>query len=218
MKITLTALALTAAVGLAACGGSSDNNGAATAATSRHRLVVEHQRRERPGRLEGRRPLHQRPGEERHDRCTDGCTSIWPPLTAPRASRPPASDVSGDLGVVKRPDGARQVTLDGTPLYRFAQDGGPGKVNGDGVTDSFGGQQFTLARREHGKSSSSSARARAAAAAATATTAHAEGRARQQRVAVVEEQPRHVAARLELRVEVALARSSACRAAARRGS
>ena len=51
--------------------------------------------------------------------------------------------VSGRLATVKRPDGSRQVTLDGRPLYRFAQDSAAGKATGDGVTDNFDGQQFT---------------------------------------------------------------------------
>jgi predicted lipoprotein with Yx(FWY)xxD motif len=75
--------------------------------------------------------------------CTAGCTSIWLPLQAPASGQPTGEDVSGKLGTVKRPDGARQVTLDGVPLYRFAEDGASGTATGDGVTDSFGGQQFT---------------------------------------------------------------------------
>jgi predicted lipoprotein with Yx(FWY)xxD motif len=87
--------------------------------------------------------------------CTNGCTSVWPPLTT--TGKPTAaSDVSGTVGVVKRSDGTRQVTLDGKPLYRFAEDGGPGKVNGDGAKDSFGGQQFSWHVVSTGKSSSSS--------------------------------------------------------------
>ncbi len=43
---------------------------------------------------------------------------------------------------MKRPDGAEQVTLDGAPLYAFAEDS-PGQVTGDGVQDSFGGKAFT---------------------------------------------------------------------------
>ncbi len=76
--------------------------------------------------------------------CTGGCASIWLPLEAPGPGAPTAGDgVSGELGVVKRPDGSRQVTLDGRPLYRFAEDGNDGKATGDDLTDSFDGRQFT---------------------------------------------------------------------------
>jgi len=73
--------------------------------------------------------------------CTDGCTSFWMPLTVAKGS-PTEHAVSGKLGVVKRPDGARQVTLDGKLLYSFTQDS-PGKVTGDGFQDAFGGRTFT---------------------------------------------------------------------------
>jgi predicted lipoprotein with Yx(FWY)xxD motif len=76
--------------------------------------------------------------------CTAGCASIWLPLKAPASGAPTAGDgVPGELGTIKRPDGTRQVTLDGRPLYRFAEDGDDGEATGDGLTDSFGGQQFT---------------------------------------------------------------------------
>ena len=82
---------------------------------------------------------------------------IWPPLAAPGSGQPTAGDgVSGKLGTIKRPDGASQVTLDGRPLYRFAQDGSSGKATGDGVTDSFGGRQFKWhAETDSGTSNSS---------------------------------------------------------------
>jgi predicted lipoprotein with Yx(FWY)xxD motif len=73
--------------------------------------------------------------------CTGSCTEVWLPLTARHPTA--TSDVEGDLGVLTRPDGSRQVTYDGKPVYRFAEDGGPGDVTGDGVTDSFDGQEFT---------------------------------------------------------------------------
>ena len=73
--------------------------------------------------------------------CTDGCTSFWMPLTVDKGS-PTERSVSGELGVVRRPDGARQVTLDGKLLYSFTQDS-PGKVAGDGFEDAFGGQTLT---------------------------------------------------------------------------
>jgi hypothetical protein len=36
---------------------------------------------------------------------------------------------------VKRPDGSKQVTYQGTPLYTFAQDTAPGQANGQGFKD-----------------------------------------------------------------------------------
>ena len=62
------------------------------------------------------------------------------PLTARKPTAAP--DVEGNVGVLTRPDGSRQVTYDGRPVYRFAEDDGPGDVTGDGVTDSFGGQEL----------------------------------------------------------------------------
>jgi predicted lipoprotein with Yx(FWY)xxD motif len=53
------------------------------------------------------------------------CTQVWHPLTAPAGSAPRGS--VGSLGAVKRPDGSKQVTYQGTPLYTFAQDTAPGR-------------------------------------------------------------------------------------------
>jgi predicted lipoprotein with Yx(FWY)xxD motif len=73
--------------------------------------------------------------------CTNACTSFWIPLTLDEGA-PTGDSVSGDLGVAERPDGTRQVTLDGRRLYTFAEDE-PGEVTGDGFSDAFDGQQFT---------------------------------------------------------------------------
>jgi predicted lipoprotein with Yx(FWY)xxD motif len=73
--------------------------------------------------------------------CTEACTTFWEPLTMESGS-PTGSAVSGELGVVERPDGARQVTLDGKLLYTFVEDG-PGEVTGDGFEDAFDGQTLT---------------------------------------------------------------------------
>ena len=76
--------------------------------------------------------------------CMDGCTSIWEPLTVSSGSEPTGpSDVSSKLGVVERPDGTKQVTFDGKPLYTFVEDKAPDMVTGNGVSDSFDGTNFT---------------------------------------------------------------------------
>ena len=73
--------------------------------------------------------------------CTITCLSFWKPLivsATPRSS----STLPGKLALVKRPEGRRQVTYNGSPLYSFTLDK-PGKVTGDGFKDAFGGRKFT---------------------------------------------------------------------------
>jgi predicted lipoprotein with Yx(FWY)xxD motif len=64
--------------------------------------------------------------------CTGACLSTWPPLILKGGARP--AGVSG-LGTIKRPDGRRQVTYKGKPLYRFASDARKGDANGEGFRD-----------------------------------------------------------------------------------
>lgn len=86
------------------------------------------------------RPLY-RSDQEKNGmvRCTGACVSFWRPLTVKGA--PTASSLKGNLGVVTRPDGGRQVTFDGELLYSFKLDG-QGQVKGDGFRDEFGGRKF----------------------------------------------------------------------------
>jgi len=66
--------------------------------------------------------------------CTSGCGANWPPMVASAASPLLAGPgVTGMLGIFTRPDGIRQVTYNGWPLYYFAGDKNPGDVNGDGI-------------------------------------------------------------------------------------
>jgi predicted lipoprotein with Yx(FWY)xxD motif len=72
--------------------------------------------------------------------CDGACLSFWQPLTVKGTPKKQHS-LAGKLGVVKRPDGGRQVTYDGKLLYSFKLDQ-PGKVSGDGFKDAFDGQAF----------------------------------------------------------------------------
>jgi predicted lipoprotein with Yx(FWY)xxD motif len=75
--------------------------------------------------------------------CTAECAVDWVPVTS--ESGEPTSDdpsVASKLGVVTNPEGARQVTYEGKPLYTFIQDP-PGEVTGNGFVDSFAGVTFT---------------------------------------------------------------------------
>lgn len=73
-------------------------------------------------------------------KCTGACLQFWDPLTI--QGQPTGAVNGGTLGVLARPDGKTQVTFNGNPVYRFAEDQS-GSLNGDGVDDAFGGQQFT---------------------------------------------------------------------------
>jgi predicted lipoprotein with Yx(FWY)xxD motif len=142
MKLILTSLTLVLAIALAACGGGSNDNAAtASSGTSSTTVGLDN------GLLVDSTGAALYSSEQEKTgtvMCTGACTSIWLPLKAPASAQPTAGDgVSGKLGTVKRPDGARQVTLDGRPLYRFAEDTDKGKATGDNVSDSFGGQKFT---------------------------------------------------------------------------
>ena len=74
--------------------------------------------------------------------CTGACVSFWHPIGASSAQ---AASASSDLGLklsaVMRPDGSKQLALDGRPLYSFTQEGA-GQLKGNGFVDSFNGTQF----------------------------------------------------------------------------
>jgi len=71
---------------------------------------------------------------ETHGRfvCTGSCLSTWPPLILKHGAKPVG--VRG-LGSIKRPDGRRQATYRGKPLYRFSGDMKKGDANGEGFKD-----------------------------------------------------------------------------------
>jgi predicted lipoprotein with Yx(FWY)xxD motif len=75
--------------------------------------------------------------------CVDACTDFWPPVAATQSDLPSdVEGVDGTFGLVDRPDGTEQLTLDGNPLYTFADDSGPGSFTGDGFEDDFQGTHF----------------------------------------------------------------------------
>ena len=69
--------------------------------------------------------------------CSDQCAEFWPPLLT--EGDPTAGEgVSADqLGTIERDDGSTQVTYNGRPLYNFANDAGPGEVNGQDVGNTW---------------------------------------------------------------------------------
>ena len=64
--------------------------------------------------------------------CTGGCASAWPPLAAP-VRAPAGFRLPGPLGMISRPGGGAQVTINGYPIYFYAGDKTPGQVAGNGI-------------------------------------------------------------------------------------
>jgi predicted lipoprotein with Yx(FWY)xxD motif len=141
-RLTFTAAALaSAALLLGACGG--DDNGSSSSDTAETVSVESIDGADVLVDSRGAALYTSEQEEDGRVRCVKSCASVWLPLDAPSGQPSAADDVRGELGVVERPDGTRQVTLDGAPVYRFADDGGPGEVTGDGLSDDFEGKPFT---------------------------------------------------------------------------
>jgi predicted lipoprotein with Yx(FWY)xxD motif len=66
--------------------------------------------------------------------CNGACAAAWPAaLVTGQATAAPG--LTGTLGTITRADGSHQLTLNGSPLYRYVGDQGPGDTTGNG----FGG-------------------------------------------------------------------------------
>jgi predicted lipoprotein with Yx(FWY)xxD motif len=64
--------------------------------------------------------------------CTGQCATNWPPVAAPSPLPTSLAGVTGQIGMITRPDGTSQLTIAGHPLYTFAGDTAPGQTNGQG--------------------------------------------------------------------------------------
>jgi predicted lipoprotein with Yx(FWY)xxD motif len=138
-RLLVIAAAIAAAVTLVACGGGSGGGSNSNASTVSAKQIAG------AGSVlvDSKGRALYASDQETHGKvlCTGACNSFWEPLTV-SGGLPKNSSVADELGVIKRPDGARQLTYDGKLLYSFTQDR-PGKVTGDGFKDAFGSQQFT---------------------------------------------------------------------------
>ncbi|HWN33134.1 MAG TPA: hypothetical protein VNP03_10325 [Pseudonocardia sp.] len=65
--------------------------------------------------------------------CVGQCATTWPPVLASDGAPQLAGVEPGAVGIAVRPDGTRQVTLAGWPLYRYAGDTAPGELKGEGI-------------------------------------------------------------------------------------
>src|SRR4051812_40304128 len=140
-KLLMLGAALAASIVVAACGGGSSDDSAAPASGGGKTVAVRS--------MDGiGKVLVDSSGKTLYasDVEADGkvhwtSSSFWKPLTVDSGTPTGAAGV-GKLGVIKRPDGTRQVTANGRLLYTFTEDA-PGKAEGNGFSDDSNGEHFT---------------------------------------------------------------------------
>lgn len=64
--------------------------------------------------------------------CTGGCLTAWPPVTT-TSDTPAVEGVTGTVGTITTPDGKKQLTINGMPVYYYEKDKAPGDITGQGV-------------------------------------------------------------------------------------
>jgi predicted lipoprotein with Yx(FWY)xxD motif len=75
--------------------------------------------------------------------CTGDCVQYWPPVLAKGALQAGSGASATDLGTVAAPDGGRQVSYAGHPLYYFIGDRHAGDSDGQAL-DQFGARWYAL--------------------------------------------------------------------------
>lgn len=155
-KIALGALLAGATLFLAACGGSGDESPATSAGDSGTTVSVKSVDPVGDVLVDSAGMTLYTADVEARGKilCTGACESFWKPLE-PGTGPPSATGDAGELATVERPDGTKQVTANGQPLYTFAEDGS-GEAKGDGFSDDFAGRRFVWHAVAAGGTTSSS--------------------------------------------------------------
>jgi predicted lipoprotein with Yx(FWY)xxD motif len=149
LGVVATTLALAAGAALALAVSLASTVNSESSSKLGGRIVVNAQ---------GRTLYALSPETTHHLLCTSKeCLNFWPPYTVSsrKAKLRLGSGVHGRLGILRRGNGALQVTLRGMPLYRFSGDHAKGQTNGQGLK-SFGGTWHAVtaaAATKHGSSS-----------------------------------------------------------------
>jgi len=115
-----------------ATASSAPSSGAAGGSTVQVRIVGGQQVLTDAG---GRTLYWFAPDTPTTSKCTGSCATYWPPVKGPVTA---GSGVTGTLGTITRPDGSKQATYDGHPLYTYAGDSAPGQNKGNGLNASGG--------------------------------------------------------------------------------
>ncbi|KQW07742.1 hypothetical protein ASC66_01815 [Leifsonia sp. Root4] len=66
--------------------------------------------------------------------CTGDCEAAWPAITS-ESDTPVVDGITGTVGTITGVAGGKQITINGLPLYTFANDTAPGDLNGQGLNE-----------------------------------------------------------------------------------
>lgn len=139
----MLALSFAAGLGVAACGGASSasSHGSGTPQAARSTVgtatvSVAGQQERILVTNDGRTLYYFTPDQDGATlACAGACLTTWLPDVLPQGAKVASNgSLPAKLGTIARPDGTRQVTYDGWPLYRFAGDTARGAVNGQGMS------------------------------------------------------------------------------------
>ncbi len=142
-RLAAAATALAASLALAAVAAASSSLTIGTASSSSLGTRVA-------ANTHGR-TLYALSGESPHHLlCRGECFGVWPPLTVTSAHEhlKAVGGLHGHLGLVRRGAHLFQVTLNGMPLYRYAEDHSTGEAAGEGI-NSFGGTWHAVGASGH---------------------------------------------------------------------
>jgi predicted lipoprotein with Yx(FWY)xxD motif len=146
-RVFFTAAVATAALLLAACGGSSPSTAAASpspspaaspAATGATIAVATSKLGQVLVDGKGMTVYLFVADTGTTSTCYTSCATIWPPVLTTGAPQAGAGTSASLLGTTTRTDGKIEVTYAGHPLYYFVQDKASGDTTGQGI-NGFGG-------------------------------------------------------------------------------
>ncbi|NKX55252.1 COG4315 family predicted lipoprotein [Arthrobacter mobilis] len=66
--------------------------------------------------------------------CTGECIAAWPPVLT-ESDNPKVEGITATIGTITTPEGRKQITIDGMPIYYWVKDKAPGDTTGQGVND-----------------------------------------------------------------------------------
>jgi predicted lipoprotein with Yx(FWY)xxD motif len=152
---SLAALAVTAALVLAACGGSNTSSSSGSGSTPAHGAAKPSTSNTSNSSgaasvstktsslgtflVDGNgRALYLWDADHGStSTCSGACAQAWPPLTSTGTPKAGGAVKASLLGTTKRADGSSEVTYAGHPLYTFAGDTQAGQTTGEG-SNGFG--------------------------------------------------------------------------------